>query len=336
MRTRWIPVALALTLMATPTFGEDDTLRFGVRDVPDKPDGAIRLATYNVLNLFDETDDPDLSGRWDDMDNIKPESEVEAVARAIRAVDADIIAFQEVESLEALTWFRDTYLDGMGYDHIASRDVAYYRGVENSVLSRFPITSTRVWLDMELDGEHPKLWNGRPNRYYGEPLLFRRSPLCVDIQVSDDYELRLYVVHHKAGAGNEYWREAEGKGVVKLIQADRQADPNVNIAVLGDFNAEPWEPSVRQYLQAGMIDTMAHRAVDCHDVDPLYITHESGRAIDYVMVSSGLCCEVIPGSAFIFSTPARQEGHDYRVDPKPKGYGSDHYPLAVDLIPIDR
>ena len=189
---------------------------------------------------------------------------------------------------------------------------------------------------MELEGEHPRLWNGRDNRYYGEPLLFRRSPLRVDITVREDYTLRLYVVHHKAGRGNEYWREAEGKGVVKLIQADQVENDQVNIAVLGDFNAVPSDHSVLGYLEAGMVDTFAHRARYAEMSAPKFVTHESNRTIDYILVNSGLLREVLPGSGFIYSTPARPEGHDWRTDPTPKGYASDHYPLAVDLMPQDR
>ncbi len=329
-------LAASLVLLAGLTAlaaAEDDTLLYGIDKAPDKPKSAVRLATYNVLNLFDKIDDPELKH---DSEIPKPDSELEAVAKAIRAVDADILALEEVESREALLWFRDTYLKGMGYEHVASVDVGYYRGIENSVLSRYPIRDTKVWLEMELEGEHPRLWNGRSNRYYGEPLLFRRSPLCVDIEVREDYRLRLYVVHHKAGQGNEYWREAEGQGVVKLIQADQVEDDQVNIAVLGDFNAPPSDPSVLGYLEAGLVDTFAHRARYAEMSAPKFVTHESNRTIDYILVNSGLLREIRPGSGFIFSTPARPEGHDWRTDPTPKGYASDHYPVAVDLIPEDR
>jgi len=315
--------------------GDDSTLLYGVKKAPPCPQGEIRLAAYNVENLFDDKDDPNLSGRFDDIGEVKPESELKAVAAAIHAVNADIISLEEVESLEAVEWFRDKYLSDMGYKYAASIDVGYYRGIENAVLSRYPIIHSQVWVGMKLDGEHPKLWNGRPNRYYGQPLTFRRSPLCVDIKVSDDYQLRLYVVHHKAGKGNEYWREAESRGVIKLVQQAEKENPKINIAVLGDFNSQPEDLAIRQYLKAGLIDTQDYREVHCDKSAPLFVTHESGRTLDYIFTNSALYCEVVPGSSFIFSTPARPEGHDWRVDPLPKGYGSDHYPVAVDLIPRD-
>jgi endonuclease/exonuclease/phosphatase family metal-dependent hydrolase len=328
---------LALACAAV-TFGDDAALLYGSQEAPTKQAHAVRLATYNVLNLFDDVDDPTLSGRYDDVTETKPESEVEAVARAIRAVDADVLALEEVESMEALLWFRDTYLADMGYEHVASIDVGYYRGIENAVLSRYEITQAHVWEEMELDGKHPRLWNGRPNRYYGEPLLFRRSPLRVDVQVSEDYALRLYVVHHKSGQGNDYWREAEGRKIIELIEADQAANPDRNIAVLGDFNAEPWDLSVREYMEAGLVDTMAHREIQEPrlKVAPRYVTHESSRTIDFILVNSALLREVIPGTAFVFATPARPEGHDWRTDPTPKGYASDHFPVCIDLVPKDR
>jgi endonuclease/exonuclease/phosphatase family metal-dependent hydrolase len=339
LRTLHIVSVSLLAFACFPAAAQDrvprpaETLLYGKAVAPETPNGAVRLAAYNVLNLFDPVNDPDLDH---DSEVPKPNSELEAVAAAIRAVDADILALQEVESREALIWFRDNYLEGMGYDHVASLDVGYFRGIENSVLSRYPITDTKVWPNMRLEGEHPELWNGRPNRYAGQPLEYRRSPLRADIEIDDDYTLRLYVVHHKSGRGNDYWREAESEGLISILEQDQQQDEDINIAVLGDFNAQPSDLSVRNYLRAGMVDTLNFRERHCETSAPQYITHESNRTIDFIMVNSGLLREVIPGSSFVYATPARPEGHDWRTDPTPKGYASDHYPVVVDLIPQER
>ncbi|HHN79115.1 MAG TPA: endonuclease/exonuclease/phosphatase family protein, partial [Phycisphaerales bacterium] len=105
---------------------------------PSKSGSQIRIATFNVDGLYDPDDDPALAGEYDDTPSDQPH--LEAIASAIRAVDADILALENVESLEAVRWFNQTFLQSMGYEHIASLDVGHKRGLENAVLSRLPIT----------------------------------------------------------------------------------------------------------------------------------------------------------------------------------------------------
>ena len=71
-------VAFASFVFLSPATGQDDVSgkvegfapghRYGLRSSPDATTGSIRIGSYNVLNYFDEVDDPALSGRWDDAD----------------------------------------------------------------------------------------------------------------------------------------------------------------------------------------------------------------------------------------------------------------------------
>ena len=121
-----------------------DTLYFGSKAPKAKSPGAVRLATYNIENLFDDQDDPKISGSIDDAGMTKPVDQRRAAAVAIKALDADILCVQEVESEAALKWFRDQHLQGLGYDYVASLDAGDGRGIEQSVLSRFPIKTVRT------------------------------------------------------------------------------------------------------------------------------------------------------------------------------------------------
>ena len=87
---------------------------FGRPVPPAKAAGTIRLAAYNVENFFDGVDDPTLQGDYDDLPMQTSPDRCAALAQAIRALDADVLGLEEVESEEALRWFRDTYLQGMG------------------------------------------------------------------------------------------------------------------------------------------------------------------------------------------------------------------------------
>lgn len=312
--------------------------RIGEAAAKPRTPGAIRLATYNVENLFDDRDDLSKSGDAEDIDDTKPEAARKGVAAAIKAIDADVIALQEIESYDALIEFREQHLKGLGYDHVISIDVGEGRGIENAVISRFPITQARVWPNMPLGGVHPELWRDKHNMYAGEPLEMRRSPLFVTVEVpgsatasGEPYDLDLFVVHHKSSRGNEYWREAEAKGVLKLVGNLLKDDPKAKIAVLGDFNAEPTDESVRDYMRNGFTDLHAGRPSDARGY-----THASDRTIDFILVNDNLKKEIVEGSLFIFGTPQLPLDADWRTTPKPEGYASDHCPVVVDLTPVEK
>ena len=323
----------------------EDFIRFGSRTAPARTPGTVRLATYNVENLFDDQDDPELSGRYEDIDDTKPEPHVRAVADAIRALDADIIALQEIESEAVVRWFRDTYLADMGYDHLASIDAGDERGIEQAVLSRYPIASVTNWPRHPLGGTHPDKWGNSENWHAGEPITFHRSPLRVDIDIPplsepgaitpgirDAYPLTLYVVHAKSGGPGEYWRLAEARGLANQIKLQLAAEPDANIAVLGDFNAFLSDGSVRTFIDSGFTDALS----DLADRTPRLVTHESGRRIDHILVNTNLRPELVPASPFILGTPSLPEGIDWREEWRPDGYASDHFLVAVEITPVEQ
>ena len=127
--------------------------RFGLTEAMPRIEGTIRVGSYNMLNFFDQENDLALEGDYDDFgDNPGPTSDArcEELAIVIRELDADILALQEVESMEALEWFNKKYLSDMGYKYVVSEEVGYYRGIEQSVLSRFPVKDIKVWKNTDL------------------------------------------------------------------------------------------------------------------------------------------------------------------------------------------
>lgn len=310
------------------------SVRFGLAQPPIKRSGAIRVATYNVENFFDGVDDPALTGANEDAAAAKPEKELLALASALRTLDADVLALQEVESETALLWLRDTYLKDLGYTHHASIDAGDDRGIEQAVLSRFPITAARNWPKLQLKGKHP----AGADAPESSDIAFHRSPLRVDVRIQagdQPYEMTLFVVHHKSGRNSAYWREAEAEGAVSLIRAAQAEQPGRNVVVLGDFNAQPADRSVQTYLSAGLIEPLASFRSGPGGPSARFVTHESGRSIDLILLSPAISPEMVPESMFVFGTPARPAGVDWRTFPEPEGYASDHYPVAFDLVPAE-
>lgn len=313
---------------------------YGFKEAPAKQKGAVRLAAYNVENLFDGEDDPKLSGEVDDLKERTSEDRLQALAKAIKALDADILALEEVESEECLRWFRDTYLKDMGYEHLASKDVGYSRGIEQSILSRFPIDSVEVRPDEDLsdvkrDGKGFAEKPTKPGAQQGQR--FQRSPLMVDVRVSPDYLLRVIVVHHKAG-GLEfaYQREAEALQVMEWVKDAQAKDEHINLVVLGDFNATPTHKTAKIYSEGGLVGAYDFRDRSRKDMKDAYTTHASGRPIDYIMASPGLSEDFVNSSFFVLGTMHAGDDYDWRKgEEPPKGYASDHYPIAIDFTPDD-
>ena len=298
---------------------------YGVKDPPARAKGAVRLASYNMLNLFDHVDDPALSGENEDITQATPAERCTALAEAIRRLDADILVLQEIESREALAWFRDTYLKGMGYDHLESFDAEYARGVEQSVLSRFPLKDARL-----LD---------KPS---GDGFRYQRIPIRATAVLPGGYELMVIGIHHKAGgdAFNEQ-REAEAARIIATVKSELSANPARNLAVVGDFNATATKEARRMYDRAGLLNSYDWRPwiegkVTSEQIRDRFITHESGRAIDFILVSDSLANELVPDSFFVLSTLHPGDAYNWRTDKAPAGHASDHYPVAVDLIPVER
>lgn len=309
-----------------------DLIRFGVKELPAKAAGTFRFAAWNVENFFDDKDDPALSGQFDDKDATKPLAHVQALAENIKKLDADVIALQEVENRDMLVAFRDQYLSGLGYDFISSLDAGDSRGIENAVLSRFPLSGEQVWVNAPLDGIHSEE-EAREGIRIGDPITLRRSPLRVTVTIPADkaggekpYDVTLFVVHHKSGRQFDYWREAEAAKVTSLAKAEI-AGGQSRVVVLGDFNALPRAVSVQTYITGGFVDVLG----DQDTSKPQWASHESGRAIDHILATPAFEKDVV--TEFIMGIPARPAGSNWRTTPPPAGYVSDHYPVVVDIKP---
>jgi endonuclease/exonuclease/phosphatase family metal-dependent hydrolase len=342
---------------APPSSGAAAGVRLhGVAEPIARRPGTLRLCTYNVENLFDDKDDPALSGRYEDAKAAKPEAARRAAAEAIRRVDADVLALEEIESRDALLWFRDQFLAGMGYDHVVSLDAGDERGIEQAVLSRYPLTDIGQWVGQELGGVHPDKFGRDANEHAGEKIKFHRSPLRVTVEAprlaaegkpageGKTYLLTLFVVHFKSGGGGGYWREAEARGVAARVADFQREHAGANVVVLGDFNSQLSEPPLAALTRAdGSAGDRAPVEAELRDVfadrparDKAVQTHSSGRVLDHVLFNNAAWREVVADSRFVLGTITRPAGTDWRTTPSPEGWASDHYPVVVDLWAGDR
>jgi predicted extracellular nuclease len=193
----------------------------------------LRIGTFNVENLFAryrfrENFSPTLDGFTinDLAFDIYDETAKQITAKAIKEVDADILALQEVESLSVLDRFNSKYLGGMKYQHRMVIDAFDPRMIDIAVLSRYLITSVRSYRQ-----ERNKANTG---------WLFSRDCLEVDIAVNGKV-LTVYINHLKSMIGGRAETRArrveQAKRVAEIVN-HRWAGSQYagNYVVLGDFN----------------------------------------------------------------------------------------------------
>lgn len=242
---------------------------------------TVRLASVNANNLFSrwnftaavrllEEGEQGLTARYEVVDGptgpqmmlrsflgrlveAKPEDEQMTLAGRILAIDADVVAVQEVEDLTALQEFAQVHL-GDRWPHLSLVEGNDARLIDVAVLSRLPlgrVTSHR-------HAVHPD----DPSRP-----IFSRDLAMVEILSPDRSRrlLRLYTTHLKSNyvdyrirgaaraaavAANHARRRRQAEVTAAIVTADAAAEPAVPWVVCGDFNAGPDHPSLAPWVQA--------------------------------------------------------------------------------------
>ena len=178
----------------------------------------VKIATYNVENLFDLQRSgheyreyiPYGKSRWNEKTY---KTKIKNLTRVIKEIDADIIALQEIESLQTLKDLRFSLKQsGLYYPYFKIAD-SKKTTVKVAVLSKIPFVSTREIV---------------PGYSYAF-----RNILEAKFKIGNEY-LYLFVNHWKSKSGPESKRITSAKALKKRIQ---ELPKDANIIALGDFNS---------------------------------------------------------------------------------------------------
>ncbi len=179
---------------------------------------SVRIATYNVENLFDLNFDhseyveyiPNTPWQWN---STTYRVKLNNIARVIADIDADIIALQEVESAQALKDLKHTLSrQGCHYPYSAIA-TAKNTTVRVALLSRYPIAYSK------------ELWVTSSRKF--------RNILEAKVMINE-MPVYFFVNHWKSKSGPESKRIISAKTLKKRLNALRDAA----IVVLGDFNSD--------------------------------------------------------------------------------------------------
>lgn len=198
-------------------------------------DKTLTIATYNVENLFDlqtkgykyKEYKPNTKSNWNQRTyKIK----LQNIAKVIKDIDADIIALEEIHSLEALKDLRFTLKqNGLYYQYFKIADKKN-TAIHVAFLSKIPFTYAK-----EL---------AVTSTYKYRNILESKFKI-------DGNDLYIFVNHWKAKSGPESMRIVSAKTLRKRIS---EIGYDKNIILLGDFNSH-YEENIRFKKDRRLNDT---------------------------------------------------------------------------------
>ncbi len=312
---------------------------------------TVRIGTFNCENLF---------ARFRFRRNVKPaaatrngftvndlafeflkKEEKALTAKAIQALNADILALQEVENFDVLKRFRSTFLKPMKYTYGALIDGNDPRFIDVAVLSRHQLVRVRTHQELVADGEP----------------IFSRDCLEVDVQVGSR-TLTLFVNHLKSmldqrdpanGRRNTRERRLLQAMTVRQLVEDRfgTSPGDQPFVVCGDLNdylgaGDGTTDGVSELVTWDQVENVVDRLpaddrwTHFHETKKSPETRsEAYRQLDYLLLSRSLASAtsakpvVIRGG--LCRNAARYAGTRLPGVGASRPAASDHCPVGVDL-----
>ncbi|WP_055525257.1 endonuclease/exonuclease/phosphatase family protein [Streptomyces graminilatus] len=303
---------------------------------------TLRLASFNVENLF---------ARWRFKDGVNPadantrgwivdqthfvelgQDDKAITGAALQAIDADVLALQEVENVDTLKHFRDRYLGGRAkYPYIAGVDGNDPRLIDVAVLSKLPITHIRSY------------------QHFLEPSspttpLFSRDCLEVDVEVgvgASKSTLTLYVNHFKSMIGGRSQtrpkREQQAAKVMEIVTERFGSSPGGSpFVVLGDLNDymqtdADGSPGISALVDWDQVENVVARLPVDDQWTHFFASGNEYRQLDYILPSASLASATaaVP-EIFRQGVPLRAVKY---TGPRLPGVGLDN-PKASDHCPV--
>ncbi len=252
----------------------------------------MRLASWNVQNLFDEVDDPN-------NDEVPSPQEVKSklarLAFVLKRLEADVIGLQEVENEEILERLAQEL---PGYRPILIEGNDHRRGIDVALLTRRPV-------------EHIRSHSHRLLPYVtGTPKNYKFSRDCLEVEIGGELPVTVLVNHfisnRNPGATADAKRRAQAMGVAQIV-AEREGRL---VAVLGDLN---------ESFDSWSLEPLADLVDPFHGLPERHTYLYRGRplVLDHILPNRALSSRVVEGSPKVWRKGVKQ--------------ASDHFPITLDL-----
>ncbi len=313
------------------------------------PAEGYLYCTWNVENLFDDQDDPDLHDEDEDwfghnpaMFRLKLDRLAEALLRQNGGQGPDILAIVEVENRRAVEALRDTLNARLPperhYNGLVHRDNRTGRRIEPALLTRLRV----------LDGR----WNR--SRRGDDPHNFGIRRILEARLEADGAPLTILVSHWTSRVTDrtDRKRSAYADALYAAFLDIHQNDPNADVLFSGDFNDEPDDLALVAHLHT----TSNPELVRPDEPQPLLLNLMGGRdatqygtylygnrwqILDHIVASPGLLdrqgWQVLPETLRTENDPSLRSHKDQRPwrfgdakNQNPRGF-SDHFAVTVRL-----
>lgn len=316
------------------------------------------IGFYNVENLFDTIDDPKTideaytpSGKnhYSHRDYLKKIRKTAHVISEIgsspKHMGPDLIGLAEIENIRVLQdLVRSKELHTKQYQ-IIHQDSPDRRGIDVALLYKPALFSPIEFEAIEL-----KLWNENGERIYTRDILYVQGIL-------DDEVIHIFVNHWPSRRGGK--QRSDPKRMKAAFVVNKKSskiltiDPNAKIFILGDFNDDPMDKSIKNGL---LLTSDAENEHVKSFFNPMEKMHKKGmntlayrdglNLFDQIILSNNLLKEAKNQSGFIFfragiynpsyliTQGGKYKGYPLRSfenDHYAEGY-SDHFPVFVELI----
>jgi endonuclease/exonuclease/phosphatase family metal-dependent hydrolase len=194
---------------------------------------TVRVATWNVHDLFDAVDRVAPPGDLDDVPSpTDVEAKVDALAAVLARLDADVVLLQEVENADVL----GRLAARAGYPEARLVEGRDPRGIDVAALSRLPLDGYVSHLD-ELDSAGRRLW---PRD-------------CVEVHVRTAGRPLVVVGSHLSSALSDDGtrRTLQAARLRAIADGIRAAQPEARVLAGGDLNDLPGSAALAPLLGDG-------------------------------------------------------------------------------------
>ena len=309
---------------------------------------SFSVMSFNVENLFDNTDDPNKKDETylpvsmktskihiDDCNKLRYQSwrddclkmdwndavidyKLNAIAEVILTYDKhgpDIIGFQEIENINVLKQLFDL-LKPHGYKYYALVEGNDNRGIDNAFISKYEILNTKL---------HPIQFTGGSKEQIGDT-----RPILEGVFSVDEQKISIFNVHFPAPYNPLFMR----KNAFATLDDLASKTNRINIA-LGDFNVTSIEDAKENLYGEFNKDWFISHLDQCKDCDGTnyYYVDDRWSFLDAVMLQKNKQANFVENSVVVVKAKIqlRDNGSPLRFNAEGKYGVSDHFPVVAKI-----
>lgn len=321
---------------------------------------AIRIiGFYNVENLFDTIDDPETADEaytplgqhhfshrdytWKIRNTARVISEI---GSTINRGGPVILGLAEIENLRVLNDLVQTKDLSREQYSIIHKDSPDRRGIDVALLYQ-----SRFFLPIETESLELRLWNEKGERIYTRDILYVMGIL-------DDETIHVFVNHWPSRRGGKRKSDPKRMKAAYLLKSKiteiLTKDPDAKIFIVGDFNDDPTDESIKTVLLSPE-DSIKDANHLFNPMEKMFkkgmntLAYRDGlNLFDQIIISSNLLKKSktrgefqlykagIYNPDYLISTDGIYKGYPFRSFQNNRYAGgySDHFPVFIELIKL--